>query len=771
VHGTNLIDVTKRAAGVAAAACCVLTASAGLTARAYDNPQEYLEIPFIDVEPRLEDFLEMKLPAHLEGKLARVSGFVQREPNDGATPTHATEVYVAYDRKRLYAIFIAFDDEPDKIRANLSPRGNVFNDDSVNIMIDTFNDQRRAYFFLSTPLGIQSDGLFVEGSGFDGSFEAVWDSEGRLTDRGFVVRIAVPFSSIRFPRSDEQTWRVIFNRMIPRLSEDNFWPPYSRAIEGRLNQTAIMTGVRDIEPGGNVQLVPFGFFRDFRVEDESASGKTVEDDREWSVGLDAKMVLNDALVLDVTANPDFSQVESDEPQVTVNERFELFFPERRPFFLENADLFRTPTNLFFSRRIVDPDAGVRLTGKQGRYTIGVLLADDEGPGKSASAGDPARGEDARIGVFRLSRDISEQSKVGILFTDRELGEGYNRVGAVDGRFKLNDNWIAEFQAAVAGKRTFVEDDEGGFHDDDLNGVSYNAILNREGTHFTMHSHYLYTSPGFRTDLGFLGRRQRPDSQDLHASASYRFRPAESSLTDWGPGLFVQRVLDASGNALDWAAGPSFEWNWTGNTEVEIDYEHTTETLLPENHPALDRRKAYDQNRWSVEFDTARFTRVGFGVELEGGTSINLVPPAGQPPVLADLLAARADLLWRPIAPLRLDFTFLRTELKTRHGPGRIFTNTIGRLRANWQFTRALSLRAITDFEDTDPVAGATSLEDEERISVDLLVKYLWNPWWALYVGYNSSREVQVIDADPGMPTDLTDRGKQFFVKFSYLFQL
>jgi hypothetical protein len=737
---------------------------AGASALAYDNPQEYLEIPFIDVEPRLDDFADMQPADHLRGKLAKVTGFVQREPDNGTRPSFPTEVYVAYDSDRLYAVFVAFDDEPDRIRANMSPRENVFDDDSVNIMIDTFNDQRTAYFFLSTPLGIQADGRFIEGRGFDTSFQAVWDSEGRLTDRGFLVRIAVPFASIRFPRTEEQTWRVIFNRMIPRLSEDNFWPQYSREIEGRLNQTAILTGIRDISPGRNIQLVPFGFYRDLRLETEGEDAGESEEDREETVGLDAKMVLGDAMVLDVTANPDFSQVESDEPQVTVNRRFEVFFPERRPFFLENADLFRTPTNLFFSRRIVDPGAGVRLTGKQGRYALGVLLANDEAPGKEAPPGDPLEGEDAAVGVVRVTRDVSTQSRIGLLLSDRELGDGHNRVGGLDGRIKLNDNWVGQFQLANAATRTT----EG----DSLDGVSWNLILDRDGVHLSSHTHYLYTSPGFRTELGFLGGQQRPDSQDLHHQTAYRFRPAASPLVSWGPTVFVQRVLDTGGGDLDSVVEAEMEWNWTGNTGVALGYRCHDETLPADEFDTLSRPTEYAQDQWFAAFGTQRFSTVGFSAVVNWGTRINLVPPEGEPPELADFVESRADLLWRPIPPLRLDLAWLRSELGNRGGAGPIFTNTLGRARLNWQFTRELSLRLIADFEDVDPVPDETSLADDETLRLDALVRYLWNPWWALYIGYTSqNREFQELDEPDGALADLREEGRQFFVKFSYLFQL
>jgi hypothetical protein len=215
-----------------------------------------------------------------------------------------------------------------------------------------------------------------------------------------------------------------------------------------------------------------------------------------------------------------------------------------------------------------------------------------------------------------------------------------------------------------------------------------------------------------------------------------------------------------------------EWSWEGGTDFEISYDHAKERLEPDEFDGLDAPKDFSQNRWGVEFDTERFQRVGFGVEVHVGTRINFVPPEGSEPELADFVATEADLLWRPIAPLRINVRYLRTELSDHGGSGRIFTNTIGSVRANWQFTKELSLRLITDFEDTDAVPGETSLTDDERVTVDALVKYLWNPWWALYVGYTSStNDRQEWDEPSQTLADLTDEGDQFFVKFSYLFQL
>lgn len=739
-----------------------LAAAAG-TLRAEEPETPTLEIPFIAVEPMIDDFLAMELPAHLEGKMARVSGFIQRTPDDGAPSSEPTEVFVAYDRKHLYTIFVAHDSEPERIRANMSPRGAIFKDDSVNIMIDTFDDQRRAYFFVSTPRGLQADGQFTEANGFDSSFEAVWDSEGRVTDRGFVVKIKIPFISLRFPDKQEQTWRVIFNRVISRYNEDSFWPRYTLAIEGRLNQTALMTGIRDISQGRNIQLIPFGFFRGFRIEENGPGGATVDDDNEESIGLDAKAVIKDAMVLDLTLNPDFSQVESDQPQVTVNERFEVFFPELRPFFLENQDIFATPTNLLFTRRIVDPSVGAKLTGKRGRYGFGVLLTDDQEPGEDPQAPPELVDKRAWIGAFRLSRDVSTQSTIGVMLTDRELANGYNRVGAADARIKLNSNWVTRMQAAFSSTR----EQDGA----KLGGSSYNVAFDRSGTHLNMHNHFLYTSEEFDTQLGFLGGRQRPGTINVHNRTVYNFRPG-TQIASWGPALFLGRISDTDNNRLDWRIEPEIEWDWVRGRQVELSFTHFEERLRPEDFDALTEPKNFPQSRWALDFETHSYARGEFGIELGVGTRVNFVPPEGNEPELADFRSARAELLLRPIPPLRLDFVYTHLELDNEDGAGRIFTNTLGRVRANWQFTRELSLRVITDYERIDPVAGETSLTKDDRIVTDVLVKYLWNPWWALFVGYNSAtRDFQEDDEISGLPQDFSSDGQQVFVKFSYLFQL
>ena len=705
--------------------------------------------------------------------LAKVEGFIQRDPKDGEPATQRTEVYLGYDAKRLYAIFLCFDTEPGKIRARMLRRGDplVFEDDFVNLYLDTFDDQRRAYVFALNPHGIQIDAIWTEQSqDFDNSFDTVWDSAGRISARGYAVWMAIPFKSLRFPDRQEQRWGVIVERLLPRANEASAWPHLSSRIEGRLNQAATLEGLKDISPGRNIQLIPYGVFRSYRALDarDPQLPRFVNEQAEFDGGLDAKFVLKDSLVLDVAANPDFSQVESDEPQVTVNQRFELFFPELRPFFIENASYFETPINLLFTRRIADPQFGVRLTGKLGRTSIGALIADDESPGKLVPAGDPLEGRRALFGVVRVSRDIFRQSTLGLIFTDREFESSFNRVYGIDGRLKLGQNWVAQFQAVTSHTRT-----PGG---ERLAGPAYDFELTRSGRKFTYEFEYNDRSPGFRTQAGFL---QRPDLRSFTQEVRYRFRPEGKYLIAWGPGVDTGVVFDHQGTRLDFSQEVFFLWELVGQSETGFWYEVYRERIRPQDFPGLPASRDFSRNSRGFFFATSYLPKVTLSGDVEWAKRVNIVPPAGQEPFLADTKNIRLTVTWRPLPRLGIQNTYLGTRLLARGTGASIFNNHIARSKWNWQFTRELSLRVILQYEAVLANPALTALETSKNLNADILITYLVHPGTALYLGYNSN--LQNIALVPCLPTTgcstqviRTDRfindAKGFFVKFSYLFR-
>ena len=748
-----------QAMGLLAAALCApayVWAAAQLT-----DSHPVLVIPRVQRPPVLEDFLDMKPNRAMDGKLTKVEGFIQREPRDGEPSSQRTEVYLGYDDKNLYVIFVTFDSEPGKIRARRGPRENPGGDDAVSLTLDTFHDQRRAYTFFTNPLGIQWDGLITEGQGYDGSFDTLWHSKGKVTDRGYVVWMAIPFKSLRFPSTQHQTWGIMLGRVILRMNETAYWPRFSSRIEGRLNQAATLRGLGNVSPGRNIQLIPYGFLRSFRALDsrDPNQPRFVTDRADIGVGLDAKFVIKDSFALDLALNPDFSQVESDQPQVEVNRRFEVFFPEKRPFFLENAGFFETPINLFFTRRIADPQLGIRLTGKRGPYAIGALLADDEAPGKIDPSDDPRFGKRARFAIVRINRDIFKQSTLGLIYTAREFAGSFNRVGGLDGRFKLSKNWVARFQGVASSTEK-----SDGTH---LAGPAYDAQLRRAGRQFNYALDYRDRSPGFRTLAGFV---PRSDIRRVEQSVRYRFRPEGKYLISWGPRVSSRAVWDHSGTRLDLVQNSSLNWELVGRTEFRLFHHWHPETLRPQDFEVLPENRDFSHQRTTFSFETSTLAPITFEGSYSQGTLVNFVPPEGQEPILANLTSSDLGLTLRPFTPLRIDNTYILERLTSRAQDASIFNNHIIRSKWNWQFNRELSLRVILQYDTVLANPELTALQITKNFNADFLLTYLVNPWTALYISYNgNAQNVDLLPTSNGSDTGrFINDARQFFIKFSYL---
>ena len=749
-------------------------------------------IPRLSRAPSIDDFVTMKPLGEVAHQMAKVTGFVQRNPHDGAAVSQPTEAYLGYDQKNLYVVFVCFD-EPGKVRARKSRREDVTDDDTVEVMLDTFHDRRRAYSFQINPLGVQWDAIWSEtpheevGGNFDTSWDTVWYSQGRLTPEGYVAWISIPFRSMRFPPVKEQSWGVILYRGIVRENEDAFWPQISQRFEGRLAQAATLTGLEGISPGRNLQFIPYGLLNSFRDIDARDPNHLHFENRAigGTFGLDSKVILNDSFVLDLTANPDFSQVESEEPQVTVNQRFAVYFPEKRPFFIENADYFRTPIDLFFTRSIADPSYGARLTGKAGPYSIGLLTADDREPGLTVAPFDPLAGSRQYFNIARVSRDLFKQSSIGAIYTDQEYpaAGGFNRIGGLDTRLKFNPSWTATLQSVVSSTKIPGLEYQAG-------PASY-ADTTFSGIHTTYEATYKDISPGFTTVPGFVNR---VDIRDLFNEIDYRFRPKDSPLVAWGPSMHTDWVWDHNGTRLDLVTDPSMSFSFKGQSYVKLfPYTDFHERLRPIDFAALQANRDYHEHLSSVLWGTSYVKWMTLQGYYEWGDGANFVPPSSPTPILCPGLPAiisttcvpylaksdGASLLasFHPLSALRIDNTYLFSRLRDRENGMAIFNNHIIRTKWNWQFNRELSFRMILQYNATLANPQFTSLQTTKQFNGDFLLTYLIHPGTAIYVGYNS--DLQNINPDLQLDPSgnllrtrdrLINDGKLFFVKVSYLFR-
>ena len=725
-----------------------------------------LKIPRLTASPTLEDFLSMKPTPAWDGKLAVVNDFRQWRPGDGTPSTQKTVAYLGYDNKNLYVIFVCFDTEPGKIRGHLTRRDEVFGDDFVDVWLDTFNDHRRAYEFLVNPLGVQEDGIddetnFTE----DFSFDTVWYSRGKLTPQGYVVWIALPFKSLRFSNADVQTWGIVLQRDITRNFEKTFWPRITRQIEGIDAQSAEVHGLENISAGRNMQFIPYGLFRAFRgldLRDPNAPRFTARSAK-VDGGLDSKFILKDSLVLDLTVEPDFSQVESDQPQVTVSQRFEVFFPEKRPFFLENASYFTTPINLFFTRRIANPQFGARLTGKIGPYSIGALAADDRAPGLMVPDNDPLAGKRAHFGIVRLSRDVLKNSSLGLIYTDREFDGASNRVGGLDGHFKLSKTLTTSFQGVESSTRNT----DGTY----LAGPAFEFDVNRSSRNLNGDLHYTGRSDGFRTLPGF---DPQPDIHNVTGDVSYTFWPKENKyIQDWGPEMNVYRFYDHEGNRINWGYIPTFQLEFQRQTRVAFAYAQEEETLRPRDFTILTHNVDFVRNTKQITFRSAYFRQMTVFVDYRWGRRINYASAVGQPPYLARRNSVELDLGVRPISRLQIDNTYLLFRLGDVTTRAPAFNDHIIRSKWNYQFTRELSARFILQYNALIGNPALTSLAPAKNFNADFLITYLVHPGTAVYVGYNSNLENFdrfLLTGPNGLlrtRNGFINDDREFFVKVSY----
>lgn len=407
--------------------------------------------------------------------------FYQTYPGNNTAPSKPTEFYMMYDEKHLYVAWKCWD-EKDKIRATVAKRDNVFSEDNVRMWLDTYNDRRRAYVIGFNPLGIQADGIFTEGRGADFSVDIVMESKGVIEDWGWSVEAKIPFKSLRYNTGPGTLWGFNVARNIDRFNDEfNQWLPEDRNNSGFLSQHGKISGLDDIKYERTLEVVPSITLSESgnRVSaTEIAGGRFVNQPLKHQIGVNLKYTITPSITLDAAINPDFAEIEADAPVVTANQRFPIFFQEKRPFFLEGADIFQSPLQVFYSRNIVDPDVALKLSGKVGKNSFGLLVASDNAPGNYSEdertlnqqclerqRADPriqcSRDEfldkNSTFAVIRAKRDFGAENNIGFFGTFRSFSEQKNLLAGIDGRIKFNPALTGAFQVVgTYSKRCFFD---------------------------------------------------------------------------------------------------------------------------------------------------------------------------------------------------------------------------------------------------------------------------------------------------------------------------
>jgi len=718
------------------------------------DQQKHIQIPRVQRAPKLDDFLTgQKREAEFE-----VTDFRQREPQDGAPASKPTTAFLSYDQRNLYVAFICKAD-PRSLRAHLAKRENVSGDDVVGVSLDTFHDQQRAYEFFSNALGVQEDAITAEGMDSDDfSFDTVWRSEGKITADGYIVLFSIPFKSLRFHGRRQKSWGIALTRSIPGNRELSTWPHLTQRIEAFVPQFGTMGSPQGVTSSHNVQFTPYVFAAGEKFVDSSVAPAVRTRQNTYRGGVDAKIVMRDALTLDATVNPDFSQVESDEPQVTTNQRYEVFFPEKRPFFLENSDYFSTPETLLFTRRVVDPQYGVRLTGKVGNWKIGFLGVDDRAPGKVLPATDALHGDRAQIFAGRVQRVFGGSSSLGGTFTRRQFSGASTTLGSLDARIRLGANWVLSGQLMES---QLVSADGA----PQRWGTATFAELRHSGRQFNSSTTYVDRTSDFAgNDLGFF---QRTDVRQARQNLSYHVRPEGGILTSAGPEFSSVVTVDHAGQMQDWFADMPVAFKFKGPTSLSFG-----RTELYERYRGIGFRK----NSSYASFSSDKFKVFGVKAFFAQGTEINFFPAAGLLPTLEKDTEGSAGISFKPWARLQWDETYLFSRLGKQFGRGVLFENHVVRSKMNLQFTRPLSFRAIVDYNTLAGNPTLVDLEHTKRLNYDFLLTYLLHPGTALYVGYSDRYENLLLDPTDPLGVRRTvgvnhPTARQLFIKLSYAFRL
>ncbi len=724
-----------------------------------ERPEKpHYRIPKISTPIRIDGVLDD--PAW--GEALKIDVNNEMEPGRNVPAPVTTLCYLAYDKDNLYAGFRANDPDPSAIRATLTDRDGAFRDDFVGLILDTFNDERRGYELFVNPLGVQMDLALNEMANpeEDPAWDAIWDSAGRIDEHGYVVEMAIPFTSLRFQRSQgEQTWGIgpfrSHKRSLLHQIASTWMDPDNGCF---VCQEPKVTGFAGVEPGRNLELDPTATGQRTDRRRDFPDGGIEQGNEEGDLGLTARWGVTPNLTLSGAVNPDFSQVEADAVELDVDTQFALFFPEKRPFFLESADFFQTPFSVVYTRTVADPRWGAKLTGKVGKSAFGFFVAEDDRtnlllPGDQFSLTTSLRDVKTTDAALRYRRDLGASSTLGAIATHREGGDYFNTVGGLDGLWRASASDVVTVQAL--GSRTeypasFAETFD--LPTGRLDGSALRVAYEHSAREWTWFANWEDVDDEFRADLGFMPQ------------VGYEFSTAGLERTWW------------AGGREAWYSSVSFGGYWD-----QIDGE--SGTVLQREVEAYVRL----EGPWQSTYQLERGWRDRFwnGTTFnESFTQLNadLRPTASLGLSLLAIVSDTIDFDHTRPGDLRrfrpaLSFNFGRHLAASLDHDlqvvgvkgGKLLELNVSQLRTVYQINIRTFVRAILQYVDQEInrslFTAARVAADDEHLFTQLLFSYKLNPTTVLFLGYSDNQSGGE-DAD-GRLIGLTRSDRTFFFKVGY----
>ena len=645
-------------------------------------------------------------------------------PGDNVNPSERTEVFISYDTQHLYLAFHAFDRAAEAIRARMARRDNVFEDDYVAIFLDTFNDRRRAYALYFNPFGVQADGIFIPASLTattpanaseikDLTWDGIFTSKGALTADGYVVEVAIPFKTLRFQGGREMTWGLHVHRWIPRKVERIYWQPLSRDQSELLVQMGTLGGMQEVFAGRTLDLTPTltGSLTTDRMAAlpppiVSNVGARFINKGLFDPGVTATWTVTPNLTFSGTVNPDFSQIEADVPQIDANQRFPLFFPERRPFFLEGDDVFRSGGLLtfVFTRQIVDPDWGAKLTGKIGRNTIGVLSASDRAPGRRVAATDRGYGENAQFNIVRYQRDVLRDSRIGAFVLDRRWAGTSNAVIANDGQIRFRDVNTIGWQMGLSRTKAAANTDS-------KDGLASYFWYEHRGRHLRAFTNNLRITRDYQAQTGFV---RRTGITQTGGNYGYEFQPKEKSWWVSVRPFIVPRLLRTDDGRIDESyADPGASLYFARGINFYVYHSWKRDSFAGRNF-------RYEANIAYYTINT--FKKITFEGRMQWGETVLF---DARNPVIGRNVDQSHTITFRPTERFNNSLLYLSNRIADKRTGARLLRQDIFRNRTTYQFNRAHSFRSLLDYDTARRQFGAS-----------LLYAYEPRPNTAFFFGYN-----------------------------------